>query len=70
MVSSHIDKLVIELLEFRGRNLKNKIIKKKSEDIISSHFEMNYLIVGENFKKIIIQLYPTASEIVSHWAYS
>lgn len=70
IVSSHIDKLVIELLEFRGRNLKNKIIKKKSEDIISSHFEMNYLIVGENFLIIIIQLYATASERDSNWAYS
>lgn len=31
IVSSHIDKLVIELLEFRGRNLKNKIIKKSQK---------------------------------------
>lgn len=54
MNSLYIDKFVIELFEFRGRNLKNKIIKKKLEDIISLYFEMNYLIVGENFLIIII----------------
>lgn len=54
IVSLYIDKFVIELFEFRGRNLKNKIIKKKLEDIISLYFEMNYLIVGENFLIIII----------------
>lgn len=52
IVSLYIDKFVIELFEFRGRNLKNKIIKKKLEDIISLYFEMNYLIVGVNFLKI------------------
>lgn len=70
MVSSHIDKLVIEFLEFRGRNFKTKNHLKKSGDIISSHFEMNYLIVGENFLIIIIQLYATASERDLNWAYS